>query len=83
MTKDERAATESIGRHPDIELSVNGESRRAAAGATLGEFLVDHALDPDLVVVERNGEIVPRARFDDLTLDAGDTLEIVHFVGGG
>ena len=40
-------------------------------------------LDPDLVVVERNGRILRREEFDAMRLDREDRLEIVHFVGGG
>jgi thiamine biosynthesis protein ThiS len=46
-------------------------------------FLAGQGLDPDVVVVERNGEIVPRSRFGELRLVANDRLEVVHFVGGG
>jgi thiamine biosynthesis protein ThiS len=35
------------------------------------------------VAVERNGEVVPRARHADVELADGDVIEIVHFVGGG
>jgi sulfur carrier protein len=35
------------------------------------------------VAVERNREVVPRARHDDTRLEAGDRLELVTFVGGG
>lgn len=35
------------------------------------------------VAVERNRDIVPRAEHAQLVLCEGDTLEIVHFVGGG
>ena len=40
-------------------------------------------LDSQQVVVERNRAIVPRQRFAEEFLAEGDTLEIVHFVGGG
>jgi thiamine biosynthesis protein ThiS len=46
-------------------------------------FLAAHEIDPDLVVVERNGEILRRAAFDAVQVEPGDELEIVHFVGGG
>ncbi len=39
--------------------------------------------DPQRVAVEKNGQIVPRARFADEPLCDADTLEIVQFVGGG
>jgi sulfur carrier protein len=35
------------------------------------------------IALERNGEIVPRSRFDDQMLSDGDKLEIVVAVGGG
>lgn len=67
----------------EIEIVVNGETRLADAGASVESFLRAHDLDPDTVVVERNGEILPRPEYEDTSLAPGDALEIVHFVGGG
>lgn len=67
-----------------IALTVNGSERRIPHGSTLADLLASLELDPRLVVVERNGVILrDRAAFDAVNLDADDTLEIVHFVGGG
>lgn len=66
-----------------IEIVVNGETRSIGGGVTVEAFLQDHDLDPDLVVVERNAEILPRERYGETILRADDRLEIVHFVGGG
>lgn len=66
-----------------IEVVANGEPRTIPEGQTVAGFLDQRGLDPDVVVVERNGEIVPRSRFGELRLEADDRLEIVHFVGGG
>lgn len=66
-----------------FEIRANGELRSVSAGTTVTGFLAGHDLDPDLVVVEKNGVILRRGAFDDTTLDPGDELEIVHFVGGG
>jgi thiamine biosynthesis protein ThiS len=66
-----------------IAIVVNGEPREAPAGATIEDFLRAHDLDPDLVVVERNGAIVSRRDVATTALEPGDGLEIVHFVGGG
>ena len=49
----------------------------------LQDFVANQGLKSDRVAVERNGEIVPRAQWDDVLLSPGDRLEIVHFVGGG
>ena len=36
-----------------------------------------------MAIVERNCEIVPREKYGDTLLQAGDRLEVVHAVGGG
>ena len=76
--------TQTAARRPAIAVTVNGDERRVAAGTTLGDLLREHGLDPRMVVVERNREILrDRSTFDTLELDGGDQLELVHFVGGG
>lgn len=64
-------------------LTVNGEPRRIAAGATIADLVTSLELDPKKVAVERNMEIVPRSTLAEVPLADGDVLEIVHFVGGG
>ena len=66
-----------------IEIVVNGEARSAAAGGTLLELLQTLGLDPRAVVVEHNRRIVRRPELGLVTLAAGDSIEVVHFVGGG
>jgi len=66
-----------------IEITLNGETRQGAAGRPVAGLLADLGLHPRLVVVEHNREILDRARYDSTEVRAGDTLELVHFVGGG
>lgn len=66
-----------------IEVIVNGEARTLDIGATLQDLLAALALDPRMVVVEHNLEIVRRPALADTRLHAGDRVELVHFVGGG
>ena len=66
-----------------IAITVNGEAREVAAGETLTALLRAIGLDTRKVAVERNEEIVPRSTYPEVTLAAGDQLEIVHFIGGG
>ena len=66
-----------------ITVTVNGDEREIAAGHTVRSFLESLDLHPGLVVVERNREILDRDRYDEVRVEAGDTLELVHFVGGG
>ncbi len=63
-------------------LQVNGTERNAD-GLTVEALIAQEGLPRDRVAVERNGEIVPRARYADTVLQDGDRVEIVRFVGGG
>jgi thiamine biosynthesis protein ThiS len=67
----------------DIGLMLNGEPRRVPAPATLSDLLAHLGLDPRMVVVELNREIVRRPRLGEVRLEDGDRVELVHFVGGG
>ena len=67
----------------NIEITLNGEPRRVARGLTVAELLAELGLNPGLVVVEHNREILERARLAETPIAAGDVLELVHFVGGG
>ena len=75
--------------HPEVgsdvvAVVVNGDSREIPAGSTVASLLASFELDPRLVVVERNRDILrDRDAFTAIELVAGDTIEIVHFVGGG
>ena len=66
-----------------MTLTINGETRNVEDDMTLRAFLESLALRAQMVVVERNGEIVPRERFADTPLAPGDTLEIVQMMAGG
>ncbi len=64
-------------------MRVNGKDIELKRCMTLAEFLAEHNYRTELVAVERNGQIVPRAEFGAVVLKDGDELEIVSFVGGG
>ena len=66
-----------------LEIMVNGEPRQVPAPATLDDLLRQLGLDPRMVVVELNREIVRRPRLAGTALADGDAVELVHFVGGG
>ena len=66
-----------------MQVTINGKPTEAATGSTIQNLLDQLRLDCQQVVVERNHGIVPRQHFGEEFLADGDTLEIVHFVGGG
>jgi thiamine biosynthesis protein ThiS len=67
----------------ELGLLVNGEPRQLQAPATLSDLLMRLGLDPRMVVVELNREIIRRGRLGEVALRDGDQVELVHFVGGG
>ncbi len=67
----------------EISIIVNGEPRSIGRGASLTDLLRSLDLDPRMVVVEHNRSIVRRPVLGDTSLNDGDQIELVHFVGGG
>ena len=66
-----------------MNIIVNGDSLEVAASLTLFALLSRLGKPTAQVAVEHNGEVVEPDDFAQLTLQANDQLEIVHFVGGG
>jgi sulfur carrier protein len=69
-----------------LTLILNGQSRTFDSlphPASLEQLIAELGLKGDRVAVEHNGEIVPRSGWAETTLNGGDRLELVHFVGGG
>jgi thiamine biosynthesis protein ThiS len=66
-----------------VSVHVNGKDREIPVGITVNGLLEILDLNPALVVVELNREILDRARYDRARLREGDRVELVHFVGGG
>ena len=66
-----------------MQLTVNGKPRETDGPSTLLAYLQQIGVDPRIVAVERNGDIVKRDRFEQTLLGEGDKLEIVRMVGGG
>lgn len=66
-----------------MDISINGSTASLEKECTLEALLLSRKLNPAVLLVERNGEIVPAGTFAEVLLCEGDSLEILHFVGGG
>ncbi len=68
-----------------MKLRINGEERTfdSSLPFTLAALVESLGMKADRVAIELNRDIVPRDRWSDTTLNEGDQLEVVHFVGGG
>jgi len=68
---------------PEIEILLNGEKRGVPAGCTVEDLIRHLGLNLGSIAVEVNRSILKRAAWKEHVVEAGDTVEIVHFVGGG
>jgi thiamine biosynthesis protein ThiS len=66
-----------------IQVQVNGERKELRAGTSVRELLEQLGLNPGRVAIEYNLEILPKVKWEETRVAAGDRFEIVQFVGGG
>ena len=66
-----------------IEVRINGKDRAIPPDLSVTDLLEWLDLNPALVVVEMNREILDRGSYEKVFIVAEDVLELVHFVGGG
>lgn len=66
-----------------MTVTVNGERREVPDGLTVSTLLEHLGMRGDRVAIERNRDILPRARWAETKVQPNDSFEIVHLVGGG
>jgi thiamine biosynthesis protein ThiS len=72
-----------------MRLTVNGKPREvdtdatAALGVPLLALLESFDVNPRLVAVAINGDVIPKGDFKVARVHADDAIEIVRMVGGG
>ena len=65
------------------QITLNGEPRSLVGGMTLQRLIEQENLTAQRIAVEVNLEVIPRSQLAAYTLQDGDTVEIVHAIGGG
>jgi thiamine biosynthesis protein ThiS len=66
-----------------MKVTINGTEREVPDGLTIRALILHLGLGEGPVAVEQNRQIVPRTEHATRRVNGGDTIEIVHFVGGG
>jgi thiazole synthase len=66
-----------------LRIRLNGEAHELAGPLSISALLAALDVDPRRVAVEHNLVVVKRHAYDSTTIDDGDEIEIVNFVGGG
>ena len=66
-----------------MTITLNGDPYEITGPMTVSQLLSSLSIDPRRVAVEHNLLVLKRSAFDAITLEQGDQVEIVNFVGGG
>ncbi len=66
-----------------MRLKINGELLDNVRAETIAELLEEMNIPAGRVAVEVNLAIVKKTEYGHYSLNDGDTVEIVNFVGGG
>ena len=66
-----------------MTITLNGDPFDMPIPLTVTQLLEQLLIDSRRVAVEHNLIVLKRVAYDTTTLDEGDQVEIVNFVGGG
>lgn len=66
-----------------VKIILNGEERFLESGMSVADLISQLELDVKKIAVEKDLEIVGCDKFEEVILDEGSRVEIVHFIGGG
>lgn len=66
-----------------MHITLNGQKKEINQNLTVLQLLSELQIDPRKVAVERNLQLVKRTEHATATLNDGDEIEIINFVGGG
>jgi sulfur carrier protein len=66
-----------------VNITINGDKREVPGVLSVAALLALLGINAERVAIERNLEILPRARWKETRVEPEDRYEIVHLVGGG
>ncbi|WP_129691423.1 sulfur carrier protein ThiS [Gottfriedia acidiceleris] len=67
-----------------MEIKLNGKNIDISSKiCTIQDLLNEYQLENRIVIVEVNKEIIYKEQYSLTHLSNGDSIELIHFVGGG
>lgn len=66
-----------------MQIVLNGKETVIEDSHTILSLLQSKGITPSAVVVELNGEIPEREKWDGIIINDKDRIEVVKFMGGG
>lgn len=66
-----------------MKVLINGETKEISKELNLSELLEHFSLPQERIAIELNKEVVRKKDWENIRINEGDKLEVIHFVGGG
>ncbi|GJL78701.1 MAG: sulfur carrier protein ThiS [Nitrospinaceae bacterium] len=66
-----------------MKLTINGKERDIRSSQTVTELVTELNIVVPNIAVAVNHQVVPKSQYPTTSVKEGDTIEIVHAVGGG
>ncbi len=67
-----------------INLTINGEQMQMLKETNISKLLIERNVEsPEMVSVELNNKILAKDEFATTSLQDGDQIEFLYFMGGG
>jgi len=66
-----------------MQVKINGKVQKLDKKISLCEFVTEKKLDLNKIVIEHNYNIVDKKKLSGISINEGDIIEIISFVGGG
>ncbi|NIQ00240.1 MAG: sulfur carrier protein ThiS [Nitrospinaceae bacterium] len=66
-----------------MRLVINGQEKDLQSSTNIAQMLAELEITGSHIAVALNLQVVPRAHYETTAINEGDTVEIVHAVGGG
>ncbi|MDH5765197.1 MAG: sulfur carrier protein ThiS [Gammaproteobacteria bacterium] len=64
-------------------ITLNGKEKSLNENTTLIHLIEELGIADKRIAVEINHEIIPKSKYANYAVRDGDTIEIVHAIGGG
>ena len=66
-----------------MQVIINGKPAELRENSSLKDLLSDRKLPEDVVIIELNGEIINRGKWENIKLNPNDSLELIRIITGG
>ncbi len=66
-----------------MRITLNGQEQNFSAPLTIAELVEKLELEAEKIAIDCNAEVIARNAYVKTHLQEGDTVEIIHFIGGG